>query len=119
MGVIHVARSPSRSRAILRFLGPLLFAALLAACEPRPEGPASVGSPSSQGAALAAEIERLTVEIRQAALAVQAASDPEQRAAGGPPPDLEASKAQLARIKAQRDALEEQLARMERLASGE
>ncbi len=93
----------------------LLF---LAGCELERAGPASPGSTSAQGAAVAAELEALSVRIQEHALAIQAASDPEALAGGGEPPDVGLIRAELEQLRTRRDELAAQLAAMERLAAG-
>jgi hypothetical protein len=91
---------------------------LLAGCELERQQPASPGSSSANGAAMAGEIEALSARIQERALAIQAASDPEALAAGGPSPDLALIRAELEQLRAQREALASKLAAMEQLAVG-
>lgn len=89
---------------------------LLAGCEIERQQPASPGSPSAEGAVMAAEIEALSVLIQERALAIQAAGDPEALA-GGEPPDLDAIRAELEQLRVQRDQLAATLEAMEQLAA--
>jgi hypothetical protein len=91
----------------------LLCAAL--ACSREREEPASPGSPSAQGAALAAELEALALEVQERALAIQAASDPEA-VAGGDRPDLPKLRAELSALRERQREIRLTLERMEELA---
>jgi len=63
------------------------LACLLAACDLGSEGPAAPGSPSAVAAARAGDLAVIAAGVRDEARGLQAACDPEQVAAGAPPPD--------------------------------
>ncbi len=86
-------------------------------CELERVEPATPGSPSAEGAALAGELAELSVRIQEHALAVQAASDPEALSGAGEPPDLERIQVELSQLRARRDELAGRLEAMEQLAA--
>ncbi len=89
----------------------------MTACETERVTLATKGSPSADAAALAGEIEQLSVQIQERALAIQALADPEAMAGGGPPPDLETLRAEIEQLRARREELGARLSEMERLAT--
>ncbi len=91
---------------------------LLGGCELERVEPASPGSVSASAAVLASDLELIAAQIEEHALAIQAASDPEALAGGGPPPDLDAIRVDLEQLRARRDELASQLAAIEQLAAG-
>ena len=72
-----------------------LLLALCVGCAVEDPPPASPGSSSADGAALAQDLEELAARVREHALAIQAASDPERLLAGGEPPDVQVLEAEL------------------------
>ncbi len=104
----------STSRIVL---APCCVLMVVLGCEPAPPLPAVSGTPSAEGAALAGELEGLATQLREHALAIQAASDPERAIGGGPPPDIDAMKRELEAVQARMAEIEAQLLAMEELAS--